>query len=84
MKKGFRRILTALLCLTLLLSAAAVSLTASAAGGSMAATVWEDFSGYEVGTKVKPGTTICLYISKQQPVEESSEPSEESSGGFWF
>lgn len=43
-----------------------------------------DSTDLEVGTKVKPGTTICLYISKQQPVEESSEPSEESSGGFWF
>lgn len=59
MKKGFRRILTALLCLTLLLSTAAVSLTASAAGGSMAATVWEDFSGYEVGTKVKLKQIEC-------------------------
>ena len=59
MKKGFRRILTALLCLTLLLSTAAVSLTASAAGGSMTATVWEDFSGYEVGTKVKLKQIEC-------------------------
>ena len=59
MKKGFRRILTALLCLTLLLSTAAVSLTASAAGGSMAATGWEDFSGYEGGTKVKLKQIEC-------------------------
>ena len=43
-----------------------------------------DSTDLETGSKVKPGTTICLYISKQQPVEESSEPSEESSGGFWF
>ena len=43
-----------------------------------------DSTDLETGSKVKPGTTICLYISKQQPVEESSEPSGESSDSFWF
>lgn len=55
--KGFKKILTVLLCVLLLLSVTAAVPTAFAAGNAMEATVWEDFSTY--GSEVKKKQVRC-------------------------
>lgn len=55
--KNSKKILTVLLCLTLLLSVLTVAPTALAASDAMEATVWEDFSTY--GGEVKKKQVRC-------------------------
>ena len=59
-KNGFKKILNSLLCMTLLLSVATVNpVFAAGTGSAMEATVWEDFSGYEVGSRIKMKQIRC-------------------------
>ncbi len=51
--KVFKKLITACLCLTLLLSVVAMIPVASAASGAMTATIWEDFSTYSGTPKKK-------------------------------